>query len=232
MKYRLLSFLFYWFARAIFRTMRLQVRGEDEAIRDLKAAGKGWIIVTWHGRSFIPVNWYRNRGYWSMVSTSRDGEYQDWFFRRLGFKTVRGSTSARGAVQATLTMVRNLKAGGVLAFAPDGPRGPRGQCQPGAVYLARKSGCPVIPIGVSANPRKLVRSWDQYLVPKPFCRAAIVYGKPIYVPDGAKSDEAQAKWAAIVGAELDRVENEAEKLVGGSKQTTPERMNAEQLRQA
>jgi lysophospholipid acyltransferase (LPLAT)-like uncharacterized protein len=232
MKYRLVPFLLYCVARCIARTLRFQVVGEEEALRIPAETGTGMILVTWHGRTFLPINWFRKRGYWSMISTSRDGEYQTRIFQRFGFNTVRGSSSARGAVQATLTMAKHVGAGAVLAFTPDGPRGPSGRCQPGAIFLARKSGCPIVPIGASAWPRKLVNSWDRYLVPMPFSRAAIVYGKPIYVTGDAKSDEDQEKWAQIIGAEIDRVECEAERLVGASKQNMAEHGNAGQLHQA
>src|SRR5665213_3071373 len=123
MKFRIISWLVYWIMRTVSATMRFRVYGEDPG-KAAQAAGKGMILVGWHGTTFIPVTKYRNRGYWSMISTSRDGEYQDRIFKKLGFNTVRGSSSARGAIQSTIRIVRELKAGGVLAHTPDGPRGP------------------------------------------------------------------------------------------------------------
>ena len=211
---QLVSCFLYHTVRLLGKTLRLQVVGEDAVSAIQAESGAGVILVTWHGRTLIPITQYQKRGYWSMISTSRDGEYQDHLFRRFGFNTVRGSSSARGAVQSTLTMVKHLKAGAVLAFTPDGPRGPSGCCQPGAVFLAGKSGCPVIAVGCSAAPRKLIKSWDRYLVPAPFARAAMVYGKPIYVTGDLKSPEEQAEWAAKIEAEINRVEAEAERLAG------------------
>ncbi|MBV9848725.1 MAG: lysophospholipid acyltransferase family protein [Armatimonadetes bacterium] len=212
MKFRLVSFLAYWAARLVARTLRLRVVGE-ERVHALQGAGKGVILVTWHGRTLIPVARFRGRGYWAVISTSRDGEYQNCIFRRFGWQTVRGSTSARGAVQAALTMVRHLKGGTTLAFTPDGPRGPSHQVQPGAIFLAQKSGCPIIPAGISARPRKLTHAWDHYLIPLPFARAALIYGEPITIPMDADADE-QRRWAERVGAAIDALESEAERMVG------------------
>ena len=212
MKFRLVSFLISWAARLVARTLRLRVVGE-ERVHALQADGTGVILVTWHGRTLIPITRFRGRGYWAVISTSRDGEYQNRIFQRLGWQTVRGSTSARGAVQAALTMVRHLKAGAVLAFTPDGPRGPSHRVQPGAIFLAQKSGCPIIPAGISAYPRKLAHAWDEYLVPFPFARATLIYGEPILIPPEAKSDEEQRHWAERVGAAIDALEAEAERLV-------------------
>lgn len=213
MKFRVASFLVYWTIRFLAWSMRMRVVGE-EAVSELQRQGSGVILVTWHGRNVVPITRFRNRGYWAIISTSRDGEYQNQIFQRFGWNTVRGSTSARGAVQAALAMTKHLKAGATLAFTPDGPRGPRHQVQPGSIFLAQKSGCPIVPAGISAAPRKLMRTWDRYLVPLPFARAAVVYGEPIYIPADAKSEEEQRQWADRIGAALDALEAEAERMVG------------------
>ena len=213
MKFRLVSFLVYWAARLVARTLRLRVVGEEH-LYALQATGTGVILVTWHGRTLIPIARFRGRGYWAIISTSRDGEYQNQIFRRFGFQTVRGSTSARGAVQAALCMTRHLKQGATLAFTPDGPRGPSHEVQPGAIFLAQKSGCPIIPAGISALPRKLAHAWDKYLVPLPFARAALIYGEPIVIPPDAKGEDEQRFWAERVGAAIDALEAEAERVVG------------------
>ena len=215
MKFRLVSLLIYALARLIAATLRLRVVGE-ERVRAFQDAGQGVILVTWHGRTLVPITRFRGRGYWAVISTSRDGEYQNRIFRRLGWQTVRGSTSARGAVRSALALCRHLQAGATLAFTPDGPRGPRGQVQPGAIFLARKSGCPIIPAGVSAHPRTLARTWDGYLLPRPFARAALIYGEPIFIPADADGEEQQV-WAERVGAAIDALEAEAEQLVGASR---------------
>ncbi len=214
MKFRLVSLLIYALARLIAITLRLRVVGE-ERVRAFQDAGRGVILVTWHGRTLIPITRFRGRGYWAVISTSRDGEYQDRIFRRLGWRTVRGSTSARGAVRSAIALCRHLRAGATLAFTPDGPRGPRGRVQPGAIFLARKSGCPIIPAGVSACPRVLAPTWDRYLLPGLFARAALIYGEPIFIPADADDEELRA-WAERVGAAIDALEAEAERTVGAS----------------
>ena len=213
MKFRVVSFLVYWWARIVARTLRLRVVNEGP-VTALQQAGKGVILVTWHGRTLLPITRFRNRGYWAIISTSRDGEYQNQIFRRFGFQTVRGSTSARGAVQAALTMTRHLKAGATLAFTPDGPRGPNRQVQIGAIFLAQKSGCPIIPAGISAAPRKLASAWDRYLIPYPFARAVWIYGEPIIIPPEAKSEAEQSAWADRVGDAINALEAQAEREVG------------------
>ena len=202
--------------RILAKTLRLKVFGEEETLSMAREKGHGLIFVTWHGRTFIPITRFANRKYWALISTSRDGELQNEIFNYYGFRTVRGSSSARGAVQATLTLAKELKEGGILAFTPDGPRGPSRCAQPGVVYLARKSGCPVIPVGISASPCKLWSSWDRYMLPLPLSRAVMLYGDPIYIPSDAKSGADQDHWAAVIGREISRLEAMADAMVGGS----------------
>ena len=221
MKYRVVSFLVYWFVRLLILTLRVRIVG-GERVQALQESGVGVILVTWHGRTMLPIAHFRNRGYWAIISTSRDGEYQNQIFGRFGWQTVRGSTSARGAVQAALTVTKQLKRGATLAFTPDGPRGPSHVVQPGAIFLAQKSGSPIIPTGISAYPRKLSRrSWDHYLIPHPFSRVVWLYGDPIYIPADAKSEEDQRYWAAYIGAAIDALEAQAELEVGAVSHAVP-----------
>jgi len=227
MKFRWISFLVYSIVRMLLATVRLRVVGE-ERVSELQRQGCGVIFVTWHGRTLVPMRRFRNRKYWAIISTSRDGEYQNRIFRRFGWNTVRGSTSARGAVKAALTMVRHLKEGATLAVTPDGPRGPIHQFQLGAIFLAQKSGCPIVPAGTSASPRRLMGTWDRFLVPMPFARAALVYGDPIYIPADARSEEEQRQWADRVAAAIDALEAEADRMVGIKKCSEPVRRDASQ----
>jgi lysophospholipid acyltransferase (LPLAT)-like uncharacterized protein len=201
--------------RLVTSTLRIHVRGEERIPQLIEENGTGIVLVTWHGRTLVPISRFRNRGWWSMISTSRDGEYQNAIFKRFGFNTVRGSTSARGAVVATLQLVKHARSGGVLAMTPDGPRGPSGCAQPGIIFLASRAGCPILPTGISAYPRTLVNTWDRYLIPWPFARAVILFGDPIYIPEDAKSEEAQQFWAQKVGCEIDALEKEAEAIARG-----------------
>src|SRR5689334_1624990 len=116
---QVLGWLFYVISSALYRTIRLHL----ENLEGLIPEGKGAILVTWHGRTLIPANLLKKRGYWALISLSRDGELQNEVFRRYGFQTIRGSTG-RGGVRGALQMARKVREGGVLAFTPDGPRGP------------------------------------------------------------------------------------------------------------
>jgi len=210
---RLLAFVISIVVRFIGLTAR--VRYENwETMERCTRDGRGCILVTWHGRTLIPAYVLRNQGYWALISLSRDGDLQNCIFRRFGFNTVRGSTN-RGGVRAVLRLAKILSDGGVLAFTPDGPRGPTHKVQLGAVLLGQKSGLPIVPVATAARPRILVRSWDKFMVPLPFARVSWVVGEPITVPEDADEQIRQSTAEAIERA-LNNVERRAEELVGNA----------------
>lgn len=207
---RVLGFLAWATARLICSTLRIEFRGRD--LRDYAVGGA--MFVLWHGRTLIPANVTRNRGYWALISLSRDGEIQNCVFRRFGFDTVRGSTG-RGGLRALMRLVRILRDGGVLAFTPDGPRGPTHKVQEGTAFMAQHSGKPVVPVGIAASPRKLLKSWDSYMVPVPFGKAVWVTGEPMFLSSDA--DEAgRAEFSSRLELALNACEKEAEEALGFS----------------
>lgn len=201
---RLLARLIHGIARGLWSTLRLTVEGA-EAAEDQIAQSHGAILVTWHGLALFPALFYRGRGFWALVSLSKDGDIQARNFVLSGYRIVRGSTG-RGAVRATLEVIQALKAGGVLTFTPDGPRGPARKVQPGVIYFAQKAGKPIIPVGFAASPAWRLPTWDSYLVPKPFSRARMVIGAPISAPRGGDTDALCAALEAAMNAVQERAE--------------------------
>ncbi len=197
----------YFIARALHATLRIDI-GNREAMQPPAGA----IFVTWHGRTLIPAIELRNRGWCALISLSRDGEIQNNIFQRLGFQTARGSTG-RGGIRGALQMARKVKEGGVLVMTPDGPRGPTHKVQLGVILMAEKSGAPIVPVGVSASRRWLMKSWDSYMLPKPFARVHYLNGEPIAVPPNL-DDAGRRHYAELVEIAINRLEREAEALAG------------------
>jgi lysophospholipid acyltransferase (LPLAT)-like uncharacterized protein len=164
--------------RLLGATLRVWLLGAENIARARAAAGNV-IYAFWHGRLFILTYVHRNQGIKVLVSTHRDGEYIARVIGGLGFGTVRGSTT-KGAIGALLQLTEAGTAKTDIAFTPDGPRGPRERCQPGAIYVAKKTGLPVIPIGTSCRPRLVLRSWDRFMIPPPLARCVVVYGEPAF----------------------------------------------------
>jgi lysophospholipid acyltransferase (LPLAT)-like uncharacterized protein len=125
---------------------------------------------------------------------------------------VRGS-SGRDATRAVLGAVRRLRTGQTIAVAPDGPKGPAGSVQPGTLFLAMKSGCPIIPIGASASSAWTINSWDRFFIPKPGARTVLVFGDPIVPPPGAGEDWVR-ETAPLLQSTINDLQGRADALTG------------------
>lgn len=213
---RLLARLMVALIRLLYLTLRVKTRRENEVLEWLRRYDGG-MLVTWHGRTLIPIVQYRGRGYHMLVSLSNDGDFLSQYFHFAGLRVIRGSSSRR-AIAAAREGVEVLKAGGVLAFTPDGPRGPTQVAQMGVAYMAQRSGRPVICGGIAAKRRWFSGSWDRFMVPKPFSRAEFIYGDPIFVGPDEDLNEA----AARIGAVINRLQAEAERAVGHEPDTLTE----------
>lgn len=179
-----------WAVRLLAATLRIE-REEDPA-RPFWERRAPVIYAIWHGRILlIPFLYGRTHPVNVMASRSRDGELVARFVRRFGFKTIRGSTT-RGGSDALRRLARLLRWGQEVAVIPDGPLGPRGVVQPGAIALARITGAPILPLAFSAYPAWRLRSWDEFLIPKPFARGAVCFGPPLLVPPRADRSQQEA----------------------------------------
>ena len=173
------------------RTVRWTAEGlpHYDAIR---ASGRQPVMAFWHGRIVHATWFFRRRDIVVMISENFDGEWIGRLIEKFGYRTARGSTS-RGGGRALIRMRRLAAAGAPTGFAVDGPRGPARCVQPGAVWLASRTGNPLLPFHSEADRFWTARSWDGTQVPRPFARAAMVVGAPIEVPRAAGPDLIEGK---------------------------------------
>jgi lysophospholipid acyltransferase (LPLAT)-like uncharacterized protein len=146
--------------------------------------GRQPVMAFWHGRILPATIFFRRRGIVVITSENFDGEWIAGIIERFGYGTARGSTS-RGGRRALLQLVRDMAAGKPAGFTLDGPRGPARVAQPGAVWLAKATGNPVLPFHLEADRHWTLRSWDRTQIPKPFSRVALVVGEPFHVAGDA-----------------------------------------------
>ena len=144
-------------------------------------------MAFWHGRILPGTVFFRRRGIVVITSENFDGEWIAGIIERFGYGTARGSTS-RGGVKALLQLSRDMAAGKPAGFTVDGPRGPARVAQPGALWLAKTTGNPVLPVHFEADRHWTANSWDGTQIPKPFATVALVVGEPFEVPRDAGDD--------------------------------------------
>lgn len=175
--------------RALASTWRYRVVN-GEPLRELRQRRVPVVLALWHGQMLVPLWHHRGQGIAILISEHRDGEIIAQVAHALGLRTVRGSTS-RGGGRALVGLTRELTAGHDIAVTPDGPRGPVESFAAGTVVAAQRAGAPIVAIGVHAPRAWRLRSWDRFLIPKPFSRVTIAYSDPTYV-EAATPREASA----------------------------------------
>jgi len=186
--------------RALGSTWKWKVSGAEH-VESIRATGLHPIHSFWHGRILPATLYFQRRGIVVITSENYDGEWIARIIQKFGYGTARGSTS-RGGPRALLQLVREVKAKGV-AFTLDGPRGPAEVAQPGAVWLSKATGNPLLPFHAEAASSWTMKSWDRTQIPKPFTTIAMAIREPIYVPRDADEralDEARTTLEASLAA--------------------------------
>lgn len=196
--------------RLLISTIRI-IERPDNYPEKLIRQGENIIFAYWHAFMLVPAYTARNLGIKVMVSQHTDGEYITRVIERLGFTTVRGSTT-RGGVKALLKMIKDSKEGTAIAITPDGPRGPRLTIQPGIIYLSQKTGFPIIPTSLGLTSYWELPSWDKFRIPKPFSKAALIYGEPIHIPPKLNKSEVEV-FCRLLENKMRAITIEAEQLV-------------------
>ena len=178
--------------RMLGSTWKWTVSGAEH-VDAIKGRGLQPIHSFWHGRILPATIYFQRRGIVVITSENYDGEWIARIIQKFGYGTARGSTS-RGGPKALLQLVREVKSKGV-AFTLDGPRGPAEQAQPGAVWLSKATGNPLLPFHCEAASSWTLKSWDRTQIPKPFTDVAMAIGEPLYVPRDA-GEQALEDWRA------------------------------------
>ena len=180
---RLISTIGYPLVAALGSTLRWRAEGVEH-LATVEGGGRRPIMAFWHGRILPATVYFRRRGIVVITSENFDGEWIAGIIERFGYGTARGSTS-RGGRRALRQLTRDMAAGKPAAFTLDGPRGPARVAQPGALWLAKATGNPVVPFHIETDRHWTLNSWDRTQIPKPYARSAIVIGEPLYVEGDA-----------------------------------------------
>jgi lysophospholipid acyltransferase (LPLAT)-like uncharacterized protein len=201
-----------WIAAIVGVAVRILAR--TWRVREIHQGGTG-DIVRQHDRPVVFCLWhcellchmwnFRGLGIVVLISEHGDGEIAARAAESIGYRTIRGS-SRRGADRALLALAREAESGAHVAVTPDGPRGPAESFAPGALIAAQRARAPIVLLRAEANRAWRLRSWDRFIIPKPFARVTIFVSAPIPVIAGsarAAADEAprfQALMRGLPGA--------------------------------
>ena len=180
---------------------------EEEYIE--KNPHKGVLYASWHRGLFFVIYWYRHQKVVSIASASEDGELAAQAARRFGWITSRGSSS-RGGWQAYREMEALLNQGHKGGLVADAPRGPRFVSKLGIIYLARRTGIPIIPVIWSADRFWKLNSWDRTIIPKPFARIVALFADAVIEVPADASREACERYRRQLDDALNHIMYQAD----------------------
>ena len=178
-KQQLLAALAAGLARLIFSTIRLRMNDRSGFLTTPPDGPR--ILIFWHNRiPAIAIGFLRHypkqhtsrKGVSVLTSPSKDGDILAGVMANLGMGSVRGSSSRRGST-AIRELTALLESGVDLAITPDGPRGPKYSLGPGAVFLAQKTGVPIMALHARYHSAIRLKTWDNFAIPLPFSRIDI-----------------------------------------------------------
>ncbi len=200
---RLVAFLVSLVIRIWISTLHHRHRslGKNVDPRGRKDLPRG-IYAFWHENLLLPAYFYGHPSFQILISQHADGELIARVCQHLRFGTIRGS-STRGGIEALRRLVRASRHFH-LGVVPDGPRGPRRRLQLGPIFLASRSGLPIIPSGIGLDRPWRANSWDRFALPRPWTRSRVVTAEPIFIPAGLDKNQLEI-WRQKVEAVMHHV---------------------------
>jgi lysophospholipid acyltransferase (LPLAT)-like uncharacterized protein len=200
-----------WYLALVWATTRIREVGiSEEAFRTLYPPP--YVAAFWHSRLLYPAYRFRGPDYAALISSHADGELIARCVEGFGTHCVRGSSLRQGG-PALHRAVRLLRDGVSCAVTPDGPVGPAGVAQPGAVALAGLARVPLVPLAYAVRRKLAFSSWDAFQVPLPFNRGVVAIGEPLQVP-GDLDSAGLEHYRLELEERLDAVTAQADRLVG------------------
>ncbi|MCL5030553.1 MAG: lysophospholipid acyltransferase family protein [Bacteroidetes bacterium] len=155
------------------KTLRITLKNK-KVIDELDKEGKNYVLAFWHGTMLLP--WYINRrkNFAALISKSKDGELLAKILKHWKYEVVRGSSSTGGNVALGI-MIDYARNKSSIAITPDGPRGPIHKMKAGAVITAKKSGLPLVLVGIGIKRKRILKSWDKFEIPGLFTKVNVVF---------------------------------------------------------
>ncbi|MFH0886745.1 MAG: DUF374 domain-containing protein [bacterium] len=211
--YSFCGYLMYLLLITIDSTLRISYVGKEN-VEKIKVQGKNVLYAIWHQANFIPGYTHRKQGIAVLTTSMWRGEMVSVVVWRSGFKAyqIPDEVNSFKGLQAVLQMIKEIKKGYDGAVAVDGPLGPLHKAKPGIFSMAEKANVPIIPIGISSRWKINLRyRWDNYFIPLPFSKAALVYGEPIWIEKPLLGSELEVALLKIE-EQLKTLTSEAEKI--------------------
>jgi lysophospholipid acyltransferase (LPLAT)-like uncharacterized protein len=177
-----------------------------EPVLSLANANHNLVIAGMHGHIASAMHFVRTyERLTGIVSQSKDGDMAAAIFKKLGIKEIIRGSSSKGGKEALIQSLEVMKTKDCHSvIAVDGPKGPILNVKAGAVYIAKQTSKIIVPVVCSSNKFYQFNSWDKMILPYPYAKLDMYYGKPYTVSDSFEKDD--------VNAEIEELKNKLEEL--------------------
>lgn len=163
------------------------------------------IVVFWHNRmALAPFAWQSALPFSMLISLHADGALIARVIGWFGLGSLRVQENAR-----LNALVRQIRKGHSVGITPDGPEGPAEQAKPGVFFAALLAQCDTVVLSYATSCGMQLKSWDRFLIPWPWGRASLVWGRPLPAP---RTRHEQASFLEQMEKELKRVSHRAQML--------------------
>ncbi len=210
-KIKALSFIGRCVFQLLFLLNKVKIHGEDNLLQ-LAKAGKPIMVCVWHGRLLFP-SWYirlKMTNLHAIASRHSDAEIMARILKHWGYSLIRGSTR-KGGKAVVQKMADVFKNGGIVAVTNDGPKGPPKIAKAGSAGLAIKYNVNMITITGSATKYWQIKSWDKFMLPKPFGRIDILVAPPLQIDIPPANNEEEVK---LLSDYMNHYQNKVDRMTG------------------
>ena len=189
------------------RTLRLELADRGGVVQ--AGIKQPFIFAVWHNRLLLLPSVFRRflsaRHAAALISASADGDLLAALVERFGYGTVRGSSSRKGA-SALLRLAEVFADGTHIVITPDGPRGPVYQLDQGVIFLAQKCDAAVVPANMEYSSCWRFKSWDRFILPRPFSKVRVIFGAPLRIGTTATPEDFENERLHLQNALMNLVE--------------------------
>lgn len=203
--YKFYGLLVYYIIMLIKLTLEIEIIGKENMEED-----KPYVLALWHNKvvaTVLALGFIKKRA--GLASPSADGELISVPLEKLGYKMIRGS-SGKDSVKGLVQLIKAVKEGYTIGTPLDGPKGPRFEAKQGMMYVAQKSGRPMVFMGAAYSKKwVLSKTWDKCQIPKPFSKVVCVISEPFYLEKSILVED----YKEIVEKKLNDINEVAENLI-------------------
>ena len=207
----IISFIGKWLFQIFFYLNKIVINGEEHLL-NLINSGKPIMVCVWHGRLLFP-SWYirlKTTNLHAIASRHTDAEIMARILNNWGYGLIRGSTR-KGGKAVVQKMAAVFKSAGIIAVTNDGPKGPPRIAKAGSTGLALKYNVQIITITGSATKYWQMKSWDRFMLPKPFGKIQLIISPPLDITEKLKTVKKEVQ---LLSDFMNQYQDEADRLTG------------------